>query len=155
MKFALDVSFKGHPTARDMRNRLSRKVWKTRFKFAFVRNPWDWMWSQYVAYRPNAVRRAHRHDWETWVSENCGREPTQLSRIADDNDNVILDFVGRFERLAQDWAILLRLLRRDSVDLPIVNRFPHVHYREAYTPRLVRIVRARYAKDIEYFGYEF
>jgi len=155
MKFALDLPVKGHPTAQEIRAQLGKRKWQELFTFAFVRNPWDWLWSQYVAYRPNGVRQAHKYPWYEWALKDIGKEPPQCSRICDKRDNVIVQFVGRFEKLHYDWATLLRCLELPQMELPIINRFPHRPYVEVYDRRLRNEVAKRYARDIEMFGYTF
>jgi hypothetical protein len=64
---------------------------------------------------------------------------------------LMADFVGRFERISEDWDVL-----REKFDLPALphqNRSQHEDYRSAYTPELAAIAATRYAKDIELFGY--
>jgi hypothetical protein len=64
---------------------------------------------------------------------------------------LMVDFVGHFEQLDQDWGLL-----REKFGLPALphqNRSSHVDYREAYTPELARLAARRYKKDIDLFGY--
>lgn len=64
---------------------------------------------------------------------------------------LMVDFVGRYERIQQDWSSLGE--RFGLPGLPHHNRSAHVDYREIYTPELARLAAHRYAKDIELFGY--
>jgi hypothetical protein len=87
------------------------------------------------------------------------------------------DFIGRFERLAEDLAALCDRLGA-APDLPALNRSRYAArhdggcfadctqaelramkampgYRQFYTPELVDMVAKVYAKDIERFGYDF
>ena len=63
----------------------------------------------------------------------------------------MVDFVGRFERLEQDWNFLQEKFGLPG--LPHQNRSRHVDYHEAYTPELAAIAAKRYARDIELFSY--
>jgi hypothetical protein len=77
--------------------------------------------------------------------------------VTDDTGAVVVDFVGRFESLSEDFdKVRLRL--------GIECRLPHekrsarrdgLDYRRYYTEEAQRVVAARYARDIELFGYEF
>ena len=128
------------------------------FKFSFVRDPADRLLSIYEMY----LRYTHL--------AKLYRVPSNLSDFlecaihTDDNlhwipqyhflpiiDNKIqLDFLGRFERLAEDWAYLQS--RFDLPDLPKLNAVTRlwreipIQYRKAITKR--------YAKDYELFGYD-
>ncbi len=157
IKFTLGLSFCGYFTAEYTREQMTKKQWKALFKFTFVRNTYDWLWSQYVAYRTNGVRQAHRHTWEEWVKGGFDAEPTQFSRISI-NRQIRMDFVGRFETLHEDFEKLLGCLGVPvgrHFKLPVINRFPHIDYHEAYTDELRIIVAKRYVEDIEAFGYKF
>ena len=63
-----------------------------------------------------------------------------------------VDFVGRFERLAEQFEPI-----RQRYGLPALDRrnaSPAYDYRDLYTEELVERVAARYAGDIERFGYQ-
>lgn len=68
--------------------------------------------------------------------------------------DVELDFVGRFERLAADWAVVARRLGMDG-SLEHHNATRHRPYREMYSWRARRAVRRAYAADLDAFGYSF
>jgi len=79
----------------------------------------------------------------------------QLDYLVDCNNNLLVDFIGRFENFQDD---LLEVSNRIGIELksiPHSNRSPHRHYSSFYTPETEMIVRVRFQKDIEYFGYEF
>ena len=63
----------------------------------------------------------------------------------------MVDFVGRFEELEQDWNFLQKKFGLPV--LPHQNRTNHVDYRQAYTPELAAIAAKRYERDIELFDY--
>ena len=65
-----------------------------------------------------------------------------------------MDFVGRFETLEQDYAAVAARLGVQP-DLPHANRTVHEDYRTYYTPETAEIVRQRFSRDVETFGYEF
>ena len=79
----------------------------------------------------------------------------QLDYVADRDGSLLVDFVGRFETFHGD---LLEVLKRTGLELesiPHKNRSSHKHYSTFYTPETQMIVRERFKRDIEYFGYEF
>lgn len=64
-----------------------------------------------------------------------------------------LDFIGKFENLHKDFAIVCNALNID-VDLPhLLNR--ETNYIEHYNDRLRHFVEVRYADEIRLFGYKF
>ena len=139
------------------------------FTFAFVRNPWDRMVSSFSKKDGHLVRTARARGLElegvsfpeyvrltAEVPDHAHMLP-QYRFVTDDTGAVDVDFVGRFESLAEDFdKVRLRL--------GIESRLPHekrsarrdgLDYRRYYTEETQRVVAARYAGDIELFGYEF
>ena len=79
----------------------------------------------------------------------------QIDYLVDENGTVIVDFIGRFERLQECFNEVCGCLGRPPVALPRINDSRHAAYTEYYTPALVEIVAGHYARDIEKFGYRF
>jgi hypothetical protein len=78
-----------------------------------------------------------------------------LDWFVDPNGNLLADFIGKFERLDEDWAFVAQ-------KLGVEEKLPHEranvrgrHYTEYYTPRTRDIIAAKFKVDIERFGYEF
>ena len=79
----------------------------------------------------------------------------QLDYIIDEDGNLIVDFVGRFENIANDSEIVFKNLGLENVGLPHKNSSKHRNYRLYYTEETKNLVSQRYQRDIEFFGYEF
>jgi hypothetical protein len=81
----------------------------------------------------------------------------QLRYLTDKNGEVLVDYIGRFENLAQDISHVFDMLDLEAsqLEIPHENRSAHSHYSEMYTPETREIVRKRFRRDIEFFGYEF
>lgn len=134
------------------------------FKFTFVRNPWARLVSEYeyrglpraLSFRdfllrglpPPGLSDAYRHIIP------------QANFIFDRNGGQMVDFVGRFERLQQDFDIVCNRLGIAESTLPHVNASGNTtirrrKYTEYYDRELADRVAAMYARDIETFGYRF
>ncbi len=79
----------------------------------------------------------------------------QLDYVTDNKDNLLVDFVGRFENLGSDLLKVYDELDIDLKSIPHENRSVRGHYSSFYTPETKMIVEERFKRDIEYFGYEF
>ena len=156
-----------HAKAKDGQKELPREVFEGYFKFAFVRNPWDLQVSMYhfvlrepTAPRHNAVKACGTFDrFVEWVAATPDPYPrgiTKLQRdmLTDKDGNLLVDFVGRYESLNEDFARVCRRLGL-TLDLPHLNRSSHSDYRSYYNERTKAIVDECFRADIELFGYAF
>lgn len=79
----------------------------------------------------------------------------QADYLTSGNGSLLVDFVGRFERLEADAAVAFAEIGLGEPKLPHANRRKRDHYSGFYTPELRAVVADRFAKDIERFGYAF
>lgn len=68
-----------------------------------------------------------------------------------------MDFIGRFENLSGDFAVICERLGIAPPSLPHEKRNTtgRKRYTEYYTPALRDLVAEKFRVDIEAFGYEF
>lgn len=79
----------------------------------------------------------------------------QLDWIVDENGEVLIDFVGRFENLTSDFETICEKIGIPSISLKHINKSKHKHYTEYYNKETRKIIAEKYCRDIEYFGYKF
>jgi len=80
----------------------------------------------------------------------------QLDILIDKNGRFVPDYVIRFENLKEDFKYIANRLGI-SPDLPIYKRnsTSHKHYTKYFDAVSKAKVAKLFAKDIDYFGYEF
>ncbi len=95
-------------------------------------------------------------DFITRTTTGMGERTTynQLDFLVGGNGDTLVDFVGRYESLADDYAVVKERLRLSN-DLPHTNRSSHTGYRNYYTTATQTIVAERFARDIGRFKYAF
>jgi Sulfotransferase family len=157
-----------HWTALELRQRLGARHWERKFRFAFVRNPWDKVASHY-RYRVRSNRGGLGDNpipFNEWVSRAYEqRDPAyfdsprwfmeQVDWISDGDDHSLVSFVGRFENLEEDFAHVCAAIGRPSLRLPHLNPSGLTDFRRHYDDDTAAIVARRFARDIDRFGYTF
>lgn len=147
-------------------------MWNGYYKFVFVRNPWDWMVSQYffnfkagylkrrglvklTAADVDRVREKLR-TLKTVRTETRAAEGGFQYRFTVDADGApLVDYVGRFENLRDDYRTICRNIGIETVDLPALNTSGHRQYRKHYNAASREAVYKAYWKDVEVLGYRF
>ena len=137
------------------------------FKFAFVRNPFDRIVSNWKMWtnQPFRLRQmgSYKKPFIKGLRNFNFREFLSLTEQIDNHHwnqqydfiRVPLDFIGRFENIQQDFNTVCDKIRIPRQQLPHKNKTKHKHYTEYYDDETRQIVAEKYAKDIEYFGYKF
>lgn len=143
------------------------------FKFAFVRNPFDWMVSTYLYHYHSLapgyfsiIGEMTFEEFTKWYIEVAMNEKmapgtnkciTQKQFLTDTDGNLMVDFVARHEDREKGWNRILNRLNI-SASLPIVNVNTHrVHrnYYPYYTEAARENIAKAFAEDLEMFNYTF
>jgi chondroitin 4-sulfotransferase 11 len=130
---------------------------KNYFSFAFVRNPWSRMVSEYL-YLRNAIARIENTsfaDFVYLVSQGEKFWPYHcLPQVNFVNKNI--NFIGKFENLKQDFSFVFSKLGLTFKELEVINKRPlSYNYRDYYNDKTKKIVKNFYEKDIDIFKYSF
>jgi hypothetical protein len=150
------VGFYEHMPASLVRAYVGEEVWRSYFKFAFDRNPWDRQISWYF-YKTKSKRFAPSFDR---FMNRRARAYVNNYEIYSDESGPAVDFLGQYERLEQDLRKVLRHVGiKEPIDIPrtnITGTRPDQHdYRDFYTPRTRALVADWYAREIALLGYGF
>jgi len=170
---ALGENDEGNPHRNifDYINKVGENKIKNYFTFAFVRNPWDRMVSEYhyQIQRKDGkqidmsfeeyLRNGHINqvgnqlDWislPTWEWDNGLGEYIFKPNVT----ITLVDFVGKYETLEKDMEYVFKKLHIKG-SIPHFNKSIHEDYRKYYNKNTKDIVARLHERDIEYFGYKF
>ena len=78
-----------------------------------------------------------------------------LHMLTDQDGKVIVDFIGRFERLQKEFDYVCERLNMEKQILPFSNKTEHDPYWTYYDDDSAGIVAKLFSKDIAYFNYKF
>lgn len=138
---------------------MDREIFDSFFKFSFVRNPWDWQVSlyHYILDRPKNPGYEETKKMGSFRNFVFSREKlsfTQTSCLVDESGNLLVDFVGKFENLDQDFQSICHKVDI-SASLPHINKSKRTDYQDYYDAETRDLTARLYAEDIERFGYTF
>lgn len=152
-----------HMPAADVRGYLGDEIWQAYFKFCVVRNPFDKVVSRYFSSLSGQERSRLRDEDFAEIRRSFLAWLDRGLRVRDRNKYVIdgaicMDFMIRYERLAEDVAEVCRRLgiRRDVGELRRLksqHRFVDVHFSEFYDRNAEAFVARAYAFELDHFGY--
>lgn len=152
---------RAHEKAAHVRRLLPAEMFAACRRIAFVRNPYSWLVSLYelVLQSPN-----HRHyrkvsamsGFGEYIDWEIRRNKRALHPyLVDRHGGLLVDTIGRFERLRQDAERIFGSLDVELAPLPQVGQFTRRDYREFYDATTRGKVAEHWARDLELFGYDF
>jgi len=174
---------------------MTAEQYQQYFTFSFVRNPWARLVSEYnyrrllgdkhfqCSFKAFLFKRFPKpeSDCHVHIKDYYRHIMPQWKFLYDEEGNQLVDFIGRFETLQQDFNYVCQQLNIDEISLPHKNktapsgikqrsklkfrkllskvgftRFEqHRHYSGYYDDESKAFVADLYQKDIELFGYQF
>lgn len=173
---------------------IGKETYDNTWKVALVRNPWDryvsnWKWLTRKE-KSNPNKGWSQRGWKGenglvsfesfvkqmyWCYEEVNMHPyqhdkwhirNQIEHIIDLDGNLIVDHIGRFENIQEEFNLICQKSELD-LELPHLNRVGHysgepvesdpvnIHYSEYYNQELIDIVAERCKVDIEEFKYDY
>ena len=157
-----------HRNLYQYKKELEKEIFNQYFKFTFVRNPWDVIISKYLADWYNNKKCGGRIGNSSGKSLKFFLETYTIpdhesgDTFSDFFCKKEIDFVGKYENREDHLNFV-----SENIGFKI-NLNIHIgdhnkknfskktkHYTEYYDDETRQIVAEKYAKDIEYFGYEF
>lgn len=166
----------GHKDLRWYYDRYPLNTVEKYFKFTFVRNPWDRLFSAYNFLRKGGINELDKdfynkvlHNYPdfndfvaNWVSESNIYTYThfipQFEYLIDKNDKINVNFIGKFENIEEDFIQIMKIAKLSGdKKLMTLNKTSEnkLNYKDYYSLESIEKVRNIYKRDIELFKYEF
>ncbi|EPS5757659.1 sulfotransferase family 2 domain-containing protein [Campylobacter coli] len=159
----------GHVKASDY-TKFDKDKFDSYFSFGFVRNPYDRVVSAYHYLKndspdPCDIKWGRLHinnlTFEEFILSLQDEEfkeeilsknhfSFQYKYLCDKNMNILVNFIGKFEKLDNDFKKILNILRRKD-SLVHINKSKHLNYRDYYNSQTYKIIREIYRDDFEIF----
>lgn len=146
---------------------LPRDVYDALFKFAFVRNPWDLQVSSYHHLKRERPHLVGERDFESFLRWKL--DPArpyqyhidtsialQSDYLIDLHGKVIVDFIGRYEKLQEDFRHVCATI--GIAQPPLAHKRQakdRSSYQKYYTDETASLVAEYFRADVEMFGYTF
>lgn len=155
------------------------KIWNEYFTFAFIRNPWDRFVSAFLYNTRTAFSLRDRkqpvkglrtslldfnYNFDDFIDKtDRGRivasfqfRPQTVWLWSQDNKPLNFNFIGRYEKLQEDFDYVCEQLGLEKTKLSVNNASPRKkHYTEYYNDKTREIIEDMYKTEIEYFNYKF
>lgn len=151
-------AFRQHDDINVAKRLLPPEIFESYFKFAFVRNPWNRLVSEYefIRRRPDHGRHSKviKMDFEQYILYQSKRSDAhQINMLADKNGVLLMDFIGKFENLQEDWNFVTDTLGIENKELSHRKKAGIINYDSYYTEDTRALVGKLWKRDIEAFGY--
>lgn len=148
---------------------LGSSIINNMYKFTFIRNPWDQLFSWYSMLTTNRNKKVYKDDFKEWLMHKkhsldnhfltgntlTAQNMNYVDWLVDSKGEINIDFIGRFESLNEDMLRLTSALDLPQIDLPHLRKNKSVNYRDIYDDELKEYVSIIRKKDIQMFNYTF
>ena len=153
-------SFPEHTRVKELKEAMSPKLFNSYFKFAFVRNPWDWQVSLFNYGLQNESLNQHNlfkrlKDFDAYIEWRIFKDlHLQKDFVTDNDGKLMVDFLGKFESLQVDFEKVSSWLGLHA-ELPHLNKSEHGNFKTYYNRRTKDLISTHFKEDIELFEYSF
>ena len=169
VSLALGENEQTHLSADTIMNFIGNENFKEKFSFAFVRNPYDRVVSQYhYRLQTNQTNiKTENVSFEDWIRKSyVEKDPQyfnyplmfqpQLDWISDYENELLINFVGKFENINEDFKHICNQIGKGNLTLPHHRKSKRKKvYQDYYTPETKAIITKVFEKDLDYFKYTF
>ena len=159
----------GHKSARRIKKEVGEKIWNSYFKFAFIRDPYERIISIFSFKRKKQITILKEKNKDNTINEIYNQNPftktyyhgkiqnffkkTQSHWIFDDNNNIMIDFVGSMNNLHNDLKYIFKKVGLpEYIEKPSINKSIQIdNYYKYYNNTLISLIHDDFSIDIENF----
>lgn len=147
--------FHRHMAAKEIKKRVSRKIWKNYFKFTIERNPYDRVVSLYY-WRNRNQKYTSLHHFLT----SGGFVRFRTLEMYTKNNKILVDKIYKFEELNEMMADITKKL---NLEMPLMlssyqaksNTRKIANYKEVIDEKSKAWIDKKFKKEIELFNYRY
>ncbi len=162
----------GHPIYKIFLDIFREDYYKF-FKFTFVRNPWDRVYSAYTFLIQGGLNEQDKRfskqylskfkTFEDFILNGLEQEDIQnwihfipqYKFIFDENNKLMVDFVGRFENFENDFNEIAKKINNNTSLKHLNKSRKKKNYTDMYNDKMIEKVYQIYKTDIDLLNYEF
>lgn len=156
----------GHRSVNFYKLHYGEKVFNSLYKFCFVRNPYDRLFSAYTFLKEGGINNQDLEFSNSYLQEytsfdefvlkgldkkeimNWVHFKPQYTFVCDENDNIVMDFIGKMENLKADFNTVCKHLNIES-ELKQLNK--GAAKKIDFSEEVKAMIRLKYQKDFNLF----
>jgi len=152
---------RAHDDIRAVQRRMPADKFDRYFKFAFVRNPWERLVSEYEFILKSPAHGRHVRvkklgSFEQFIHMQIKRRDAyQINMLCDRQGKLLMDFVGKLENLQDDWQTVCDRIGIPCQTLPYKKVIKRENFKSYYNDETRQLVARHWAREIELFEYSF
>ena len=156
----------GHRSVNFYKSYYGEKVFNSLYKFCFVRNPYHRLFSAYTFLKEGGINNQDLEFSNSYLQEfasfdefvlkglekeeimNWVHFKPQYTFVCDENDNIVMDFVGKMENLNADFNAVCKHLNIES-ELQKLNM--SATKKNDFSEEVKTMIKLKYQKDFNLF----
>lgn len=150
--------FYGHDTIVEVKKKLPPHIFNAYYKFGFVRNPWSWQVSLYH-YAKNSKEHYQYElmnsfkNFKDYIKWRVDGNVVLQSSFFYDEKNCLVDFIGKYENLQNDFNHIKKVLQIDLQLLHLNKSAYNRDFLSFYDVESIDLIAQAFKRDIELFNY--